>query len=155
MTAEERREAALRLRVEVAQAMVDAGRAEAVMVQDSQVYVARGTCAGCSGVGDWLVDKTDAWCPRCGGRALVHLEATELAEFENGLCRLGTSAVIHLVAPPFGQNPVCFRNVRVGRMRPARDADEPTCQRCIAERDGQAAYGHGAPAAPKRRAGTR
>lgn len=149
--AEARREIALRQRIEVAEAMVDQGRAERVLVQDSQVYVQQGACAGCSKVGPWLVDKQDAWCPGCGGRALVHLDQTDVGDFENGLCRMGTSPVIHLIAPPYGEHPVCMRNALVGRMRPANKADAPTCTRCIAERDGRAAYGHGDPKSSKQR----
>lgn len=153
--ADERRQRVLDQRIATAQAIVEDGRAEKVLVQDLQVYVQQGVCAGCSKVGPWLVDKHDAWCPGCGGRALVHLDVTDYADFENGLCRVGTSPIIHLVAPPIGEHPVCLRGTTFGRMRPVKGDDaDVTCQRCIAERDGTHAYGHG-PAKTKSKAGTR
>lgn len=122
-----------------ARALIEAGRATGVVIQDGRVYVEGGTCAGCATRGTLLVDDHanagNPWCPSCGGRALVHLDLTEAADFENGLCRIGTSKVVHLVAPPHGEHPLCMPNAQVGRMRPAKGDTEPTCQRCILARD--------------------
>lgn len=128
-----------------ARLLVEQGRATDVSVQDGKVYV-DASCAGC---GDksrpHLVDPApnqgDPWCPACGGRSLVALDMTDVRDYENGLCRISTSKVVHLVAPPYGQHPLCQPGCKVGRMRPANADTEVTCQRCIKARDGEAEFG--------------
>lgn len=126
-----------------AQALVDAGMATRTMVQGGSVYVEGATCAGCGSDGNGLpllVDEPNAanpWCPSCGGRALVALDVEAGLNFDNGLVRMQGSRVIHLIAPPLGESPVCMPNALVGRMQPVTgEGVDVTCKRCIASASG-------------------
>jgi hypothetical protein len=135
----------MRRALAAAQALIDAGLATETLVQDGRVY-SDAACAGCGTKRNPNeVDSADnagnPWCPMCGGRSLVALDQTPLADFENGLCRVSTSRVVHSVALPNGQHPLCMPGCKVGRMRPANKDTEVTCERCIKARAGEADYG--------------
>lgn len=128
-----------------AQALVDAKMAERVLVQGGSVYVEGATCAGCgtdAGGRPMLVDEPNAgnpWCPGCGGRSLVALDVEDGLNFDNGLVRMQGSRVIHLIAPPMGESPLCMPNALVGRMQPVTGETAEagaTCKRCLAASSG-------------------
>lgn len=57
--------------------------------------------------------------------------------FENGLCRIGHSGVIHLVNPnPDQVTPFCKPNGTRGEVHPT-SAVKPTCGRCQIKADAQ------------------
>lgn len=56
-----------------------------------------------------------------------------MAEFENGLCVVGKSSVVHLINPvPAGINPYCKPKGTARAARPT-NATEATCKRCLAK----------------------
>jgi hypothetical protein len=131
--------------IKTAQAIVeqDRGQADTANPNAEPPFVLNGTvytltrCGGCGRPGWLLTDNVAAWCAGCGGRELINPESL-IGEgpFDNGLAKLiGHSSVVHLVAPPVGAALLCMPNVRVGRMRPAPEAADPTCKRCISARD--------------------
>lgn len=129
--------------METARLLVEQGRATRILVQGGKVYVEGGSCAGCAGDGrglPLLVDEPNQgnpWCPACGGQALVALDTEAGLNFDNGLVRMQGSAVIHLIAPPYGEHPVCMPGALVGRMQPVPGTGvEPTCKRCLASAAG-------------------
>lgn len=129
--------------LDTANLLVQHGRATRVLVQNGKVFVEGGTCAGCGDDGrglPLLVDEPNQgnpWCPGCGGLALVALDVEQGLTFDNGLCRLQGLRVIHLVAPPVGEHPLCMPGALVGRMQPVPGDDtEPTCKRCLASAAG-------------------
>lgn len=60
--------------------------------------------------------------------------ATTLAEFENGLMRIGHKGTVHLIHPmPKGLRPLCKPNMRDAdaKAQPVTHTDAPTCRDCV------------------------
>lgn len=103
------------------------------LIQSGQVF-GETACYGCGFKGTILFDAYGAWCPSCGGAALVP-GALDLdyGPLTSGKATIGGSRTIHLVESPRAKNTLCLPQATIGRMRESRA--DVSCDRCLAVRD--------------------